>query len=1066
MAVDRRDVLKAGVLAGAVGAVLGLQGGGETDAVPLGGAPRLRLRQTPTFTKALHRRADQLSLRLEFYNLTLLRKGQPGPGDAQTARLVRVDANAEAYIVVDFGPQHLAEHAYQETPPETLEIPARTMLAGSSRLAFKAPAGPIPYTFGFLMAWKDLLPSLAPHAAGAAAVRAPLPVETALEVPWKVVLSPDPAGKWAHPMVPVPGPGGRSVLWHARLAAPAGPHSAGARVIWTPDLQAPQPLIDPDPPGRTSLRPQERRDLVALTAKWDQQSGGQAYVPQPIQVEQLSLSSHGAWLKSKGTWETRPDGVNLKEWLHVATGGRDQFVKVADAGRAWPIRHRLELITITERKFETGPNGKPVAALRQRQFLVPRDREVTYASCDIPPSFLPNELRDLPLKKIRIRNRSTPNLAPFDLPSGAEPGTQIPIGTTYFGRDAFWPRIGGPGNWADFMWDLEAEDAEGRVIRFSMPLIYVSDSFGKGPNVTQLKTYYESAAVAARRTADFGGQKVALAKFAAGTPGETAYPLARFNFGCHVYTLGQPPPGQHFTWGFTPFMIQASARLDAVDRIRGGTGTPEIVKLHPTWISGGDNPARVFCVLDTPVSLSYSTNASGGVAAPDMRISAISAATGPIDAPGIGNSAPTEFDPQQFFDGADPMILGAVHLTDILNVVAFPAGGMNANSATDAASTVPRLVTTEIPGGVLTALEWDTGLKSFQNLFIAEMDGNAARLMLSAKAYTYFDGRAPSTTVQGELTNFTVGLFGPAEVIHLLFNKFGFATRDGEKPDITCSIKDVVFVGALEFVNVLRKFMSSGGGMGGQQALAAGNTPENGGYVNLTAEGVQAGYNLTLPPAACGTLLLENIAFGIRADLFFDGRPMRLRFNFAERHKPFTLTVMCFGGGGSVVLTLGLDGFELFELTFEFGAKLALDIGVASGSISAMAGIYMAIGDNDGDGTDDGVKLTGYLRLNGELDILGIIRLALEFYLAFTYESLPSEHIYGEAQLTVEIEVLFFSASVTLGPIKKTFKGGEDGAQAQARMAITSGPTPKTFADMTSAAHWADYTAMFDPAAF
>ena len=101
-----------------------------------------------------------------------------------------------------------------------------------------------------------------------------------------------------------------------------------------------------------------------------------------------------------------------------------------------------------------------------------------------------------------------------------------------------------------------------------------------------------------------------------------------------------------------------------------------------------------------------------------------------------------------------------------------------------------------------------------------------------------------------------------------------------------------------------------------------------------------------------------------------------MRFNFAERNRPFTLTVMCFGGGGSVALTLGLDGFELFEMTLEFGAKLALDIGVASGSISAMAGIYLAIGDTNGDRIDDGARLTGYLRLNGELDILGIIRLA------------------------------------------------------------------------------------------
>ncbi len=1059
MGIDRRSVLRAGGLAGAVGAVLGLNGV-EWEALPVGGPPKLRLRLTPTFTKTLHRRADQLSLRLEFYNLTLLRQDQ---------QLVKVDPSAEAFIVVDFGPQHLAEHAYDEATAEPLEIPTRTILASSSRLAFKAPTGPqypIPYTFGSLMAWKDLLPSLAPHATGPAVVRAPLPVETALEVPWKVVLSPDQAGKWTHAMSPVPGPGGRSVLWHARLTP-----GANARVIWTPDLENVNPT-DPAVPGRTSLRPDERRNLVKLTARWDQMSGAQVYVPQPVQVDQLALSSSGAWLKSKGMWETRPDGVDLKEWLHLATMGRDHFVKVVDAGRAWPIRHRLELITITERKFEIGPGGKPVAALRQRFLLVPRDRELTYAACDIPPALLPNGLRDLPLKRIRILTKSTPNLAPFDAPSGAEPGTQIPVGTGYWGREAFWPRIGGPGNWADFLWDLEAEDAEGRVIRFAMPLIYVSDSFGKSPHVQTLKTYYESAPVALRRMADFGGQKVALAKFSGGTAGETAHPLKTFTFGCHVFTLAALP-GQHPDWGFTPRMLEAGARLDAVDRIRGGAATaPQIITLHPKWISDGDspgtNPGRVFAALAAPVSLTYSTNASGGIAAPDMKISALSAATGPIDAPSIGTTVPTQFDPADFFAGADPKVLGAISLIDILQAVAFPAAGA---MSTQSGPSVPRLVTTEIEGGVLTSLTWETGVISIPSLFINEMDGTPAKLMLSAKAYVYHDGRPPSTTVEGELTDFTVEAVGPVGVIHLLFNKFGFVTKDGKKPDVTVSIHDVKFVGALEFVNVLREFMGSNGIGANQsnQLSAASEPPENGGYVNISPEGVQAGYNLTLPPVACGMLLLEGISFGARADLFFDGRAMRLRFNFAERNRPFTLTVMCFGGGGSVALTLGLDHFELFELTLEFGAKLALDLGVASGSISAMAGIYLAIGDTDADGTDDGVRLTGYLRLNGELNILGIIRLAIEFYLAFTYLSGPPKVVYGEAQVTIEIEVLFFSASVTLGPIKKTFEGGEDSSasamQLMAGPAITS-TTPKTFEDMTSAAHWAEYTAMFDPAAF
>ncbi|HZM76282.1 MAG TPA: hypothetical protein VFC19_11175 [Candidatus Limnocylindrales bacterium] len=1101
MGVDRRGVLRAGGLAGAVGVVLGLDS--EPDALPAGGLPKLKLRKTPTFTKALHRRADQMSIRLEFYNLTLLKKGQPGPGDPQQARLVRVDPTAEAFIVVDFGPQHLAEHAYDEATMEVLEVPTtRTMLAGSSRLAFKVPSTPLPYTFGSIMAWKSLLPSLAPHAKASAPVKAPEPTETALEVPWKVVLSPDQNGKWSHAMVPEPGPGGRSVLWHARLDVTPGA-GGKARVIWTPDLEN-AAIIDPPVPGRTSLRPEERRNLVKLTSKWDQLSGAQTYVPQPIDVDQLALSSSGAWLKSKGVWEIRPDGVDLKEWLHVATMGRDHFVKVVDAGRAWPIRHRLELITITERKFEIDPNGKPVAALRQRIFLVPRDRELTYEACDIPPNLLPHQLRDLPLKKIRILTKSTPNLAPFDLPS-AEPGTQIPVGMTYYGRDAFWPRVGGPGNWADFMWDLEAEDYEGRTIRFAVPLIYVSDSFGKGPNIQQLKTYYESPTVAARRTADLGGQKVALARFANSPMGETAYPLKTFTFGCNVYTLEQPLPGQHFVWGFTPYMLEAGAKLDAVDRIRGGAATtPQAITLHPIWISDGDNtntnPARVFAALASPVSLSYNTNASGGVAAPDMKISALSAITGPMDAPNPTTTVPSQFDPADFFGGADPMVLGAIHLIEILQAVAFPSPG---TMSTMSGPEVPRLVTTEIEGGVLTSLTWETSqLKDILDLFIARKETpegtTNAKLALSAKAYTYYDGRAPSTTVEGELTNFTVAAVGPIiHVIDLKFNKFGFVSKDGSKPDVSVSIYDVVFVGPLEFVNVLRKFMG-GDGIGGGGPQAQGNSlattsdvPANGGYVNLTPQGIQAGFNLTLPPVACGVLLLQNISFGARADLFFDGSAMRLRFNFAERNNPFTLTVMCFGGGGSAALTLGLDLFELFELTFEFGAKLALDIGVASGSISAMAGIYLAIGDSDGNGTDDGVRLTGYLRLNGELNILGIIRLALEFYLAFTYISGPPKHIYGEAQLTVEIEVLFFSASVTLGPIKKTFEGGDDpesqgqiqavavkagavkagavkkGASAMAAPpAIAANTTPKTFADMTSAGHWADYTAMYDPAAF
>jgi hypothetical protein len=447
------------------------------------------------------------------------------------------------------------------------------------------------------------------------------------------------------------------------------------------------------------------------------------------------------------------------------------------------------------------------------------------------------------------------------------------------------------------------------------------------------------------------------------------------------------------------------------------------------------------------------------------------------------------------------MIFGTIPLTKILQDVAFPA------SPGQGKPPVPRLVKTDIVegqtvAGFRTALAWDTDVVSIPGLFVNGIpDGPAARLTLAATAESYVDGRPPATAISGELTNFTVQAVGELHVIDVMFNRFGFESKDGHKPDMKVSIHDVAFVGALAFVNVLRQYMGGDGLGGGQSpaALAAApapakpavrtlqnvdppaeSGPANGGYVNVSVDGVQVGYNLTLPPVPCGVLLMENISFGARADLFFDGRPMRMRFNFAERNRPFVLTVMCFGGGGAMAVTFGLDDFELFEATLEFGAKLALDIGVASGSISAMAGIYLAIGDTDGDTIDDGVRLTGFLRLNGELDILGIVSMSVEFYLAFTYISDPKS-VYGEAKVTVEVDVLFFSGSVTLGPIKKTFAGGENSGSANSlasttrTLAAKALPSktlplvpdgPATFTAMTSAQQWADYTNLFASAAF
>ena len=104
--------------------------------------------------------------------------------------------------------------------------------------------------------------------------------------------------------------------------------------------------------------------------------------------------------------------------------------------------------------------------------------------------------------------------------------------------------------------------------------------------------------------------------------------------------------------------------------------------------------------------------------------------------------------------------------------------------------------------------------------------------------------------------------------------------------------------------------------------------------------GVHAGLAIGLPPAGVGVFALKNIAFSAGLTIpFLDGKPV-VDFGFARRDNPFLLAVSLFGGGGFFHIELDTDGIRMLEAAFEFGAVAALDIGVASGEVHIMAGIY------------------------------------------------------------------------------------------------------------------------------
>jgi hypothetical protein len=97
-------------------------------------------------------------------------------------------------------------------------------------------------------------------------------------------------------------------------------------------------------------------------------------------------------------------------------------------------------------------------------------------------------------------------------------------------------------------------------------------------------------------------------------------------------------------------------------------------------------------------------------------------------------------------------------------------------------------------------------------------------------------------------------------------------------------------------------------------------------------------------------------------------------------------------------------------------------------------------------GVKDGQKysiLAGYLRMGGELSVLGLISVSLEFVLSFAYEDGKAA---GRATLTVKVEVLFFSTSVEIS-VEKRF-GGSSG-------------DPRFFEVFETPAVWHQYAAAF-----
>jgi hypothetical protein len=953
-------------------------GWGVLAGAPVPTQPQVSL---PDFAVSLLRRDDLLSLEFLFFNLAL--EG----GGGMTPRLAVKDQTKTSYLVARFNaPQNIAEEAFFEPfapPPEfvppykpppgfssstTAEPPAappvRKFSAGPSRLAFQLPIGlaSIDYSSAALLNWVSFEQSVVPVAeAIPKPIREPQAFETAIEAPWRLFLSPNRTGAWAHSATPVTF-AGKTELWHTRLAVR---RSAGAqfvadetlprtvRAVWSPDY-SPGALPghqEPPSPFRMPMDRNDRDQIVRLSSDFSIHG----YHPATIAADKVYLTALGAWLDVLGDFDPRsatphePTGAflpdvpifSVEQWRHKAAMARDNYVRVVYAGNLCHCGHRASLVKVTERKLQKAPDGATTAYLRQSFFLIVREPIKDYG-------FLANaDRRAFPFRKVRITTLVTP---PLDPPVVVD------------GHYAFFPTVNGN----QFQFHLVGEDAEGQTTDFTTPLFFMELGGTPAKAATAWNTSGET-------TRNMGGQKIAFAQSA--KPGDTTLHASNMTIEAQDVAGGDPP--------FFPRMKRAEVNVPAIQQVAGGSGAMT-VEFFPDYLANGFKPGGVFVQKQGgPLPVAFNGQQSGGIATPSMQVSGLSRRFGTVSGP-ISDIGSGTFNPANFFSGANATLFGVIPLSKVIQGIF----GDN---------TVPALLTERSATSITTRLHFEPTVQDVSIGPVSLKFGpSTPHFTLDAVIVTPLTGGTPQTSVKGVLSDFFLDLAG---VIKLTFTSLTFDAPAGKKlnlfADLPSSPDPLEFEGDLSFLNELRKCIPNDGFI---------DPPS----LEVSPAGVTIGYTLAIPSIGVGVFSIENLSLGAHLTLpFLPPNPLRFRFNFSEREHPFLVTVSLLGGGGFFAIELGPDGVEMLEASIEIGANVSISVVVASGNVHIMAGVYLKL-----DFTTNQSQLTGYLRAGGSLDVLGLISASVEFYLGFTYYFGPPCKIAGEATITIEVHVLFFSASV------------------------------------------------------
>jgi hypothetical protein len=582
------------------------------------------------------------------------------------------------------------------TPPnESLSIPLPARMAGESRLVFTLPEKhkPIPFKVESLLDWSNWTPYLAPvarHQPNDA--DSPSPTDpagtTAIELPWRLMISPGIEGRWKHAKDLQDWKTGVYEIWHTRLGKRAfdskkkplvqeNSTDRSIRAIWSPDFIGLGGTFNQHDhfPFRASLDRADRNEIVHLTSNFNiTDIANKKFTPAAVPVDQLILSPMGGWLKSFGVWnppKTAGNTFTVEQWKHSATMARDHYVRVVYKGYLLPFGHRASLVKVTDRRFDSF-NGKTYAYLHQRMFVV-----VQKPRKEFPVLGQENGGRQFPFKRVDALTLVTPTI---DV-------------SPPFNQSLFW--VSTDFSKGPFPMRFRFFDCDGGTSEADVNVVFADATVATDTVLSGMaKDLFNSGQAPGHpfpmdaAVTQFNGQKIALA--CSSKPGNTGYEVKDIRWNAKNIAGLEADLYEADLPSFFPLVDYTDISSTSIRRIAPQTA-PVKVRYYKEYLRSAFDPkvnrGEVFLEIDANASLTlpFSTNGAGdkagALATPDTATVGFARTGGPVGGTpkpgGVPSSASLDtwasgvFDAVNFFGGlTSAKILGGLKLSDIIAAIA------------------------------------------------------------------------------------------------------------------------------------------------------------------------------------------------------------------------------------------------------------------------------------------------------------------------------------------------------------------------------------------------------------